>query len=52
MHHFWTAKDAMMAQLQMGMFIRNLAIVGGALMISQFGAGPWSLDGLRNSHRS
>jgi uncharacterized membrane protein YphA (DoxX/SURF4 family) len=39
----------MMAQLQMGMFIRNLAIVGGALVISQFGGGPWSLDALRNS---
>ena len=32
----------MMGQLQMGMFIRNFAIVGGALMISQFGPGPWS----------
>ena len=51
MHQFWGAKSAMMAQLQMGMFIRNLAIVGGALMISQFGPGPWSLDALRNSRR-
>jgi putative oxidoreductase len=51
MHQFWGAKDAMMGQLQMGMFIRNLAIIGGALMISQFGAGPWSLDALRSSHR-
>ena len=52
MHQFWNTKDAMLGQLQMGMFIRNLAIVGGALMISQFGPGPWSLDALRNSHRS
>ena len=52
MHQFWGAKDPMMAQLQMGMFIRNLAIVGGALMISQFGPGPWSLDARRNSLRS
>ncbi len=51
MHSFWGAKDAMMAQLQMGMFIRNLSIIGGALFISQFGAGSWSLDGRRNSHR-
>src|SRR5271165_3819312 len=43
MHGFWGAKDAMMAQLQMGMFIRNLSIVGGALFVSQFGAGAWSL---------
>lgn len=52
MHQFWGAKDAMMAQLQMGMFIRNVAIVGGALMISQFGPGPWSLDARRNSQGS
>ena len=51
MHQFWSAQDAMMAQLQMGMFIRNLAIIGGALMISQYGPGPWSLDGRRNSRR-
>jgi len=52
MHQFWSAKDAMMAQLQMGMFIRNVSIIGGALLISQFGAGPWSLDARRNSPRS
>jgi putative oxidoreductase len=47
MHNFWGAKDAMMAQMQQGMFIRNMAIVGGALFVSQFGAGAWSLDALR-----
>jgi putative oxidoreductase len=52
MHRFWGAKDAMMAQLQMGMFIRNVSIIGGALLVSQFGPGPWSLDALRKSDRS
>ncbi len=39
MHGFWGAPNAMMAQMQIGMFIRNLSIVGGALFISQFGPG-------------
>jgi uncharacterized membrane protein YphA (DoxX/SURF4 family) len=26
------------------MFMKNVAMLGGALMISQFGSGPWSLD--------
>ena len=51
MHKFWGLDNAMMAQLQQGFFIRNVSIIGGALLISQFGAGPWSLDARRNSHR-
>jgi putative oxidoreductase len=34
----------MMQQMQMVMFMKNVAILGGALLISQFGAGPLSLD--------
>jgi uncharacterized membrane protein YphA (DoxX/SURF4 family) len=26
------------------MFMKNLSMMGGALFISQVGAGPWSLD--------
>ncbi len=52
MHKFWGTNNAMMAQLQMSMFIRNVSIIGGALLLSQFGPGPWSLDARRNSHRS
>lgn len=48
MHKFWTVHDAAMAQMQMIMFIKNLAILGGALLISQFGAGPISLDARRS----
>jgi putative oxidoreductase len=51
MHNFWAAKDAMMAQLQMGMFLRNVSIIGGLFLISQFGAGPWSLDARGKSPR-
>lgn len=48
MHKFWTAYDPGIAQMQMIMFMKNLAILGGALLISQFGAGPMSLDAWRS----
>jgi len=48
MHNFWAAKDPMMAQMQMIMFLKNLSMLGGALLISQLGAGPWSLDARRS----
>jgi putative oxidoreductase len=44
MHNFWAVKDPMTAQIQMAMFMKNISMLGGALLISQFGAGPWSLD--------
>ncbi len=47
MHNFWAVKDPMMAQMQMAMFMKNVSMLGGALLISQFGAGPWSLDARR-----
>lgn len=49
MHKFWTVTDPMMAQMQMVMFMKNVSIMGGALLISQFGAGPWSLDNRRSN---
>jgi putative oxidoreductase len=45
MHKFWTVTDPMMAQLQMILFMKNASMLGGALLISHFGAGPFSLDG-------
>jgi len=48
MHNFWAVKDPMMAQMQIAMFLKNLSMLGGALLISQFGAGPWSLDARQN----
>jgi putative oxidoreductase len=47
MHKFWVVPDPMMHQLQMIMFMKNMAMLGGALLITQFGAGPWSLDSRR-----
>jgi putative oxidoreductase len=48
MHKFWGVHDPMMQQIQMVMFMKNIAILGGALLISQFGAGPLSLDARRS----
>jgi putative oxidoreductase len=47
LHRFWAVTDPMMQQMQMVMFMKNLSMLGGALLISQFGAGPWSLDARR-----
>jgi putative oxidoreductase len=51
MHNFWAVKDPLMAQMQMAMFLKNVTMLGGALLISQFGAGALSLDARRNSAR-
>ena len=47
MHNFWSVSDPMMALFQQAMFVKNLAILGGALLIASFGAGPLSLDARR-----
>jgi putative oxidoreductase len=47
LHNFWAVSDPMMHQIQMVMFLKNLSMLGGALLIAQFGAGPWSLDNRR-----
>lgn len=47
MHDFWAVKDAAMAQIQQVMFLKNLSMLGGALLITYFGAGPLSVDARR-----
>jgi putative oxidoreductase len=44
MHRFWGVPDPMMAQMQMINFMKNVAMLGAALLITQLGSGPWSLD--------
>jgi len=44
MHAFWAVPDPMMRMMQQGMFMKNLGLQGGALLIAYFGAGPVSLD--------
>jgi putative oxidoreductase len=47
MHKFWAQPDAMSRQIQMVMFMKNVGLMGGALMLAYFGAGPLSLDARR-----
>ncbi len=47
MPNFWAASDPMMHQKQFTMFMKNVSLMGGALLISQLGSGPWSLDARR-----
>ncbi len=51
MHQFWAASNAAMHAAQLQNFLRNAALLGAALLITQFGAGPWSLDSLAASKR-
>ena len=48
MHRFWTVTDPTTAQIQMAMFMKNVSMLGGALLISHFGAGPFTLDARRS----
>lgn len=43
MHRFWGISDPMLAGLQQVMFMKNLCMLGGALIITYFGSGPLSL---------
>lgn len=44
LHKFWAVTDPMMQQMQMAMFFKNASMLGAALVITQLGSGPWSLD--------
>ena len=48
LHRFWAEADPMMAQLQLAMFLKNVSMLGGALIVSHFGAGPASIDASRH----
>jgi len=47
LHRFWGVTDPMMYQMQFIMFMKNVSMIGGALLITQLGSGPWSLDARR-----
>jgi len=46
MHNFWATPDTMAFQVERALFLRNVALLGGALLIGYFGGGPLSLDAL------
>ena len=48
MHAFWGLSDPMAAQMQQIMFMKNVSMLGGALLLAYHGAGPVSLDSRRH----
>lgn len=44
LHQFWTIEDPMAQRMDMVMFMKNIALMGSALLIAYFGSGPLSLD--------
>jgi putative oxidoreductase len=44
MHPFWAVSDPATAAMQQAMFFKNVSMLGGALLITWFGAGPFSMD--------
>jgi len=52
MHAFWAVPDPMMAQMQQVMFFKNVSMLGAALLIAHFGAGPVSLDARNQAKRN
>lgn len=44
MHAYWKLHDPAMVHVQQAMFSKNLSMLGAALLITQFGAGPMSID--------
>ena len=45
-HNYW-AVEAAQQMMQKQAFDKNLAVLGGLLVLAAFGAGRWSLDGQR-----
>lgn len=43
-HNFW-AMEAAQKMMQQQAFFKNIAVVGGLLLVAAFGPGAWSLDG-------
>jgi putative oxidoreductase len=44
MHDFWNLADPAARMLQRTMFLKNLSMLGGALLVAYLGSGPLSLD--------
>jgi putative oxidoreductase len=44
MHAFWNLTDPAQVQMQMGNFMKNIGLLGGAFLLMFYGAGPVSID--------
>jgi putative oxidoreductase len=47
MHAFWRQVDPAAFHTQQAMFMKNLSMLGAALLVTQFGAGRISIDDLK-----
>jgi putative oxidoreductase len=47
LHNFWAVADPKLAQTVQVMFMKNMSMLGSALLIAYFGSGPLSLDARR-----
>ena len=47
-HNYWAVPAEQMMQQQQA-FFKNIAVVGGLLLVVAFGAGAWSFDGKRQT---
>jgi putative oxidoreductase len=50
-HHFWTVTDPGARETEMIEFLKNISMLGGAVIILIHGAGPYSLDSYSKSQR-
>lgn len=48
LHNFWAITDPRLAQTVEIMFMKNISMLGAALMIAYFGSGPLSLDACKS----
>lgn len=44
MHAYWKLRDPAQVHVQQAMFAKNISMLGAALLLTQFGAGPVSVD--------
>jgi len=49
MHNFWTMEEGVARAHEMQNFVKNMAIMGGLLIISALGTGKFSLDNRKSN---
>lgn len=48
LHDFWTIGDGELARTEMQLFVKNMGLAGGLLLLVGLGAGSWSYDSWRD----